>query len=486
MNTIFLQILQQAFFGLILFSLIFSVDWAIRKLSLNQWRSFLWTCFFAFLFIPVQWVVKMVFPPQSLPPVVLEIPMNQNFAPIARKLSSVPVWGWMDYALLIWAIGSIASFLVFIIVPMIRETRMHRSLQGEALRLGDHGPHELVVVKQDILPFVAGFFRSRIYISKRLIKHLDMDQLASVMLHEKAHIYHGDIYKILLARVIICFFWFCPYVYWAYFKMREAQEYVADQYSLLRNKNITPKEYGQILLKLSLLLDQESWGAFGVSILNKSHLRRRLEAMKYFNPKRKTSYVFPALIASLICLASITAVSFESDTQQEIEISESREETGKKNLFTISAIVRDKTGEIVARPTMVAEATKKASIVMKNDEGGHALNMMAFDEGNMVRIEGMMCEGLVQKATDIDHSDWKMKNHICDSKSSFEFVIKSGESISLHGKSHTYEFSVFRGAHMEKVAKQFDEVNGNKIRSASSRVSDPEPSQRMQKFRVRN
>ena len=169
-------------------------------------------------------------------------------------------------------------------------------------------------------------FFNRIYLNPNQLENEE-----TILLHEHAHCKGWHSLDLLLIAVLKAVFWFNPIIHFWERRIRENNEYIADQYVL----NHQPAaEYGQVLLEATFQLKSPKFvNAFNT----KSLLLKRIENLKHKNQHHMKHLIVIPVAAGIAFLAASMNTPFE---KQEVVVETSHEEItpaqfpgGKKELF---------------------------------------------------------------------------------------------------------------------------------------------------------
>ncbi|HEX4144666.1 MAG TPA: M56 family metallopeptidase [Pirellulales bacterium] len=147
-----------------------------------------------------------------------------------------------------------------------------------------------------------------------LWRDLEVDQRAAILRHELAHYLRGDLWKSLLARVLMLPHWFNPAAWWAVRRFEEAGEWACDQSVL---DYAPPSTYAQTLLKLGEQV--ATAGSPGVAARGASlavRIRRLLLSPTATESKGKQAAMIVAVcLTAALALLRVELVAKEPATQ---------------------------------------------------------------------------------------------------------------------------------------------------------------------------
>ena len=448
-SEFFKIMLEQSFIGAFLFVIVMALDIFTQKHRLGQWRSFFWLSFFAFLVFPFQKVLGLL-PSNNIPNFKFVNISGESLSVGKQMTAALP----MSYSLsqllfIIWTVGFCVALMALIIIPFVKEKRLIKSLAlGDDSALKSHHlPFDVSVVESKVLPFVSGVLNPRIFVPQEMFKHFSQNEVRGILFHEMAHILHKDVFKIFFSRIVTCIFWFFPLSYFAASKLRDSLEYRADEFALRKDQTLVRADFAKTLFKLSNFNETEAWPSYGVSIFKKSHLRGRLEAMKSLNLQKKRSPYFPALILLILCVVSVTAVSFKTSAH------------GEEYATVIMKVFND--GGLDATPSIISKYGEKATVIVGNDEDNESwvLEVTPVRSGDMVEVSGFICLMGVS-IDDVRGVNPSVESLKCLKKSKFMFTQKFGTDFRMSSPDSklSYQFKVFDGARTKEYLNNNDRL----------------------------
>lgn len=160
-------------------------------------------------------------------------------------------------------------------------------------------------------PFVIGVFHPRIYMPYGI----EGKKREYILLHERMHIRHLDVLVKWIGSVILCIYWWNPFVWTALFLMNDDMEMVCDE-SVLKVANLEMrKEYSNILLDFSV---KRSSLLTGVSFGKSKTEKRIRHILKYRKPGLLLSILL--VLGILICAVCFLTVPRDSALIEETDI----------------------------------------------------------------------------------------------------------------------------------------------------------------------
>ncbi|HEX8912871.1 MAG TPA: M56 family metallopeptidase, partial [Humisphaera sp.] len=107
-----------------------------------------------------------------------------------------------------------------------------RLLDRSAAALGVRRPPRLCVSSALPVPMVMGLTRPAVVLPAGLAAEMDADRLEAVLLHEAAHVAHGDLWVGLFQRLAAALLWWCPLVHALNRRLSDLREEICDNYVL--------------------------------------------------------------------------------------------------------------------------------------------------------------------------------------------------------------------------------------------------------------
>ena len=161
------------------------------------------------------------------------VPMR---VPTFREVASCLLWVWLG--VLVFSVGRMVR-------DLLRLRTLRRSLTPspspaavdllrEAARsVGLTQPPRLFESAAVPVPVVIGPVRPVVVLPAGMATTLDREKLTAVLLHEAAHVAHGDLWVGLLQHAVAAVFWWCPPVHRLNRRLAEAREEICDDYVVL-------------------------------------------------------------------------------------------------------------------------------------------------------------------------------------------------------------------------------------------------------------
>ena len=149
-----------------------------------------------------------------------------------------PLQIWLYFGARVWILG---------IVVMLTHSGLSLKKLRKQLKLAVCEDKNIYRMPGKHSPFVYGVFKPCIY----LPDHLDETEKEYVLLHEQVHIRRGDHIYRLLAYLAVCFHWFNPLVWAAFFISGRDMEISCDEAVIRKMGSGVKKEYSASLLNLA-------------------------------------------------------------------------------------------------------------------------------------------------------------------------------------------------------------------------------------------
>lgn len=143
------------------------------------------------------------------------------------------------------------------------------------------------------------------------------EDLRLVLAHELAHVAHRDLEWNAFTSLVDCLFFFHPLAWMARRASQQAQEAAADA-AAIRLTNASPKRYGEMLVRATILDPSRSFSA-GLSVgAPTGRIRTRLEELRYVNARPTISKLIAAAALAGIVISMAPAYEFVAKDSQEL------------------------------------------------------------------------------------------------------------------------------------------------------------------------
>ncbi|HWQ92521.1 MAG TPA: M56 family metallopeptidase, partial [Clostridia bacterium] len=313
----------------LLISVIFVVEWALRRRVRAAVRYALWWIVLLKLVLPPSlalptgpgWWLRSSNPTPAPAPTVLahygpeltahSIPPSSvvlSVAPAPERLSvagaALAGTAGVSFVLLIWMLVRWRHAARVVRASIAPPAWVERMLDENRRALGLGRPLRLRLLDQAISPAVCGLFRPVILVPRVLVEQLSPVQLRSVLLHELVHLRRGDVFANCFQALLQAAYWWHPLLWLANARMRRVREEAVDDAVVLALRG-EGEAYAATLLEVAKLALQRSLATLGlVGILeSRSFLRQRVERLLELRPARNAGLSF----ASILCLLAFGA-----------------------------------------------------------------------------------------------------------------------------------------------------------------------------------
>lgn len=171
----------------------------------------------------------------------------------------------------------------------------------------------IFITRGNISPFSFGFFKKAIILPYYVIDTFDIKDIENIIQHEITHYKHKDnIFNILLC-VLNILFWFNPFTYYIFNKIRLDMEIFCD-YDVIRQQNYTYVDYGSTLINFAA----NRKNGFKISnniISTKKQLQIRLNKIvsncTYYNKNIQFLFIVCIIIVSSFSLFFINVFGYD-------------------------------------------------------------------------------------------------------------------------------------------------------------------------------
>lgn len=289
MTDLFFLLIQMSIPTSMLILVILALRLILAKAP-KRWRLVLWGMAALRLMVPVS-----VASPLSVVPSVESLPspriaVTQAAVPaLTEPTAALPAaasnstqapaaFSWPDAVAWVWLAGA-ACMIGYLLIQSLRQRRR----LATAVRVSGN------VYQTDAAasPFVFGLIRPKIYLPFRTRRQ----DLPYVLLHEQAHIRHGDVWFKLLGFLLLAVYWFNPCIWAAYLFFSQDLELACDERVIRRMHSAARADYAESLLVCS----NSHRLAAGPLAFDGGQLKGRIRAVLGF--KKPTVWI---LIAALL------------------------------------------------------------------------------------------------------------------------------------------------------------------------------------------
>ncbi|MBN2544348.1 MAG: M56 family metallopeptidase, partial [Spirochaetes bacterium] len=150
-----------------------------------------------------------------------------------------------------------------------------------------------------IIPVALYFFKNIILLPENVVRW-DKKKLMPALFHELTHIQRNDCIIHNISRIICYFYWFNPFIWYAFNKLKIEQEHACD-FNVV-DKGINPFEYAEILLNFASNFNDSnnSCSPVSVSFIRESCLENRIYNIIKLKPDFIKSYFKKPFIVMII------------------------------------------------------------------------------------------------------------------------------------------------------------------------------------------
>lgn len=211
----------------------------------------------------------------------------------------------------VWLSVAALLFLAIAISNGIMYRRLKRSRVGVTIENG------LYVYKSELVPVpcLYGLFHPAIYITPEVAAE-PKDERRYIICHEQMHYRHLDYVWSALRIVLVCVYWFNPFVWVAAKMSRRDAEYAADD-AVIRSLGEEERvNYGESILR-TLRSKQTKGGILSMASTACSSKQEIKKRIIFISATKKYSVV--SLVLMLIAVAAVTVCSFAGRAASDVE-----------------------------------------------------------------------------------------------------------------------------------------------------------------------
>ncbi len=227
---------------------------------------------------------------------------------------------WQAHAMLLWVSVS-AAIAVRSVLGQLRlrqaadcaassaDAALQSTVQVLATRLGIRRGIKVVMGPDGISPAIAGCWRPTLIVPRSLTARLSEGQLEWVLLHEMAHVRRGDLYCLVLERLVACVAWFNPAVWLASRWAEHYRECACDELAL-GHASCSRGECGEAFL--TLLAGVSNGPRLAMEFLSRGRLAKKRMVRLLDAQPQKVAYKVLATVSALGCVLVFGFVSFHT------------------------------------------------------------------------------------------------------------------------------------------------------------------------------
>ncbi|MBP2633412.1 MAG: Beta-lactamase [Firmicutes bacterium] len=165
-------------------------------------------------------------------------------------------------------------------------------------------------------PMAVGGIHSYIILPIESIRNLSNEELRFILLHELAHFKRKDLYINWVTVFLQIMHWFNPFIWYAFYQMRQDREVACDAYVLSMLKFSEYKSYGAAIIAF---LEKNSSPIYDYTIARlaggKDHIKKRMAMIASYKRRTRANFIWEILFFLLIgCLVLTDAKSTASAT----------------------------------------------------------------------------------------------------------------------------------------------------------------------------
>lgn len=260
----------------------------------------------------------------------LVLPINLPILPrIRNNISSLPsfvgttaetVSMVYEYILTgIWIIGMIISFTVFVLNYRKERMTLAQSLPFQIALDGRETAEEIPLRVSDriLSPAIYGIWKPSVVLPKAMNLY-DEKSLSYVLLHEKAHIFWKDNLLKLFSILVLCIYWFDPFVWIACCFLSKDMEHACDEEAIANMKTEERREYATLLYRMA---DYKSSLFFIFNGFGQNAVKERIGKIMRFKKHTKLAMILGIIFAVLSAIA-VFASGAKDDPQIVVEMEE--------------------------------------------------------------------------------------------------------------------------------------------------------------------
>ena len=272
------------------------------------------------------------------------VPMR---VPTFREVASCLLWVWLG--VLVFSVGRMVR-------DLLRLRTLRRSLTPspspaavdllrEAARsVGLTQPPRLYESAAVPVPVVIGPVRPVVVLPAGMATTLDREKLTAVLLHEAAHVAHGDLWVGLLQHAVAAVFWWCPPVHRLNRRLAEAREEICDDYVVLAQGD--GFQLAEVLVEMAAGLREKrqrlaigTLGAIGEKPALEGRVERLVDLTRKAAPMTRMNRLAMAAAGAFGAAALAIVVATTIHAADELTAAEPKASSANKGILTAGTAV---------------------------------------------------------------------------------------------------------------------------------------------------
>lgn len=178
---------------------------------------------------------------------------------------------------------------------------------------------DIYVCSISITPFSSGLIRGKIVIPEIILKKLSHDELKTIILHEKTHIYSAHLWYYFFWDILSGIFWINPLFFFCTKYFKNDLEDICDRITIQKS-GIEPYKYGQLLLNSIRILHRKNVNGSVAFVRERKYIdiKRRFEKIVGYKPYKSRCAVFIYVLGIFLIILMFmltAAVSYPSHTE---------------------------------------------------------------------------------------------------------------------------------------------------------------------------
>lgn len=236
---------------------------------------------------------------------------------------------WLQYSLLVYCFISVWLMLYCVLglVQLRRlrkqseagDKRMNRILSELSQKIGLKKPVTLSLhSSRNLSPCTFGYFKPVILLPEGA-QSWPQAQIELVLLHELAHVKHGDFLRINSVRLLVAVYWFFPPLWFLLNEMKKLSEQLADDTVL--NAGVNDTDYAEVLLEAGRLHKRASAMAIAVNG-NGEYYQRVMTVMDRYADRdgQNNRTARPMFWFLVLCALSAAAVDLKAKSKGYLQL----------------------------------------------------------------------------------------------------------------------------------------------------------------------
>lgn len=172
-------------------------------------------------------------------------------------------------------------------------------------------------------PMAVGLIHSYIILPAGSIDNLSNEELRFILLHELAHFKRKDLYINWVTVFLQIMHWFNPFIWYAFYQMRQDREVACDAYVL---SMLNPNEYKSYGTAIIAFIERNSSSTYNYTTARlaggKNHIKKRVAMIASYKKRNVANFIWGILFFFMIGCSVLTDAKSTASAAQDGNVSQ--------------------------------------------------------------------------------------------------------------------------------------------------------------------